>query len=344
MIQAHLDTVEFQPSSVFAGGWIFHHAIPIERISVLVGEYVLSGEVFLTDRPDVQEAFKNEPFRDNALRSGFKFQAPIDFQPTDPKNVLLTILPFTAEGPLRAFHTLYCDILNEEARRPQPPVHLKMRIGGEANYTQIGVTILSYILTYVGAYKSLSEFGRVLDWGCGAGRVARHLTKCINPTDVYGCDIDPEAIRWAQENLAASNFEVIPIRPPTSYEAAFFDVVYGISVMTHLDEPTQLLWLAELRRITRPGAILLLSVISEPMRQANMPEYLRDEFERKGFAAYVPSYEKEQGFSEFSEEGYYKEAYHSIEYIQRVWGEFFTVEEHVKTTGQDLILLRRNAV
>ena len=313
----------------------------IERISVFLGDCVLATDVFLTARPDVQEHFKNEPFCKSALCSGFKLQAPTDFRQTDPSNILITILPFTADGPLRAIHVLYCDVRTDEASCPQPPPHLKMRVGGEANYTQIGLSILSYILTHVGTYKSFAEFGRVLDWGCGAGRVTRHLAKCMDPANIYGCDIDPEAIHWAQENLAPSHFAVIPTHPPTAYESAFFDVVYGISVMTHLDEPTQFQWLAELRRITRPGAIVLLSVISEPMRDATMPAFLRSDFDREGFAAYVPGYEKEQGFREFSEEGYYKEAYHGIAYIQRTWGAFFTIEEHVKTTGQDLILLRR---
>ena len=345
VIQSHVDTVEFGPSSVQVAGWIFHPTIPIQRISVLIGNRVLATDVPFTDRPDVQECFKDAPFRsDNTLRSGFKFQAPADFQPADPYNVLVTILPFTAEGPLRAVYILYCNVPYDEASRPQPPSHLKMRIGGEVNYTQTGLATLSLILTHVATFRSLAGFGRVLDWGCGAGRVARHLAKCIDPADVHGCDIDPEAIRWAQENLAPSRFTAIPTHPPTAYECAFFDVVYGISVMTHLDEPTQLQWLAELRRITRPGAILLLSVISGPMREASMPAHLRSEFDSKGFAAYVPDYE--QSFREFSEEGYYKEAYHSIDYIQRVWGKFFTIEEHAKcliSTGQDLILLRRTA-
>jgi hypothetical protein len=74
-----------------------------------------------------------------------------------------------------------------------------------------------------------------------------------------------------------------------------------------------------------------------------MPANLRPEFKRTGFAAYTPGYEKEHGFQEFSEAGYYKEAYHSIEYIERVWGRYFSVEEHVRSTAQDLILLRRKS-
>lgn len=136
-------------------------------------------------------------------------------------------------------------------------------------------------------------------------------------------------------------FDAVPPNPPTKYESAFFDAVYGISVMTHLDEPTQFRWLEELRRITRPGAALLLSVLSETMRKARMPAQIQDEYDRKGFATFVPGYEKEHGFQEFSDQGYYKESFHSIEYIERVWSRYFSVEEYVKTYGQDMVLLRR---
>ena len=118
-----------------------------------------------------------------------------------------------------------------------------------------------------------------------------------------------------------------------------FDVVYGISVMTHLAEETQFQWLKELRRITRPGAILALSVIGENLRATNMPIELAGQFEQAGFAAQIPSYSNL--LAQYSHEEYYQEAYHSLDYIAAHWSRYFEVLECVETKYQDIILLRR---
>jgi SAM-dependent methyltransferase len=44
---------------------------------------------------------------------------------------------------------------------------------------------------------------------------------------------------------------------------AYFDFVFGYSVFTHLDEPTQMAWLAELRRVCAPGALVAVTVMGE---------------------------------------------------------------------------------
>jgi SAM-dependent methyltransferase len=343
VIYCNIEAVEFTRTTVHVRGWILHPTIPIERVSIRLGDRVLAADLFLSERSDVQKIYRPYAVHDRTCWAGFDFRADTDCPPENTHDALLAIIPSGADGPIRTVYGLYCDISYDEAHCSQPPAHLKQRIGGAENYLQTGVSTLGLILTGLAPYRSPAELGRVLDWGCGSGRVARQLAKCMDPAKIYGCDIDPEAIRWTRENLAPSHFSAISPHPPTAYEDGFFDTVYGISVMTHLDEPTQFQWLAELRRITQPGAVLLLSVMSDPMREAWMPAHLRPEFQSKGFAAYTPGYEKEHGFQEFSEKGYYKESYHSIGYIERVWGRFFTVEEHIRTHGQDLILLRRGA-
>jgi hypothetical protein len=109
--------------------------------------------------------------------------------------------------------------------------------------------------------------------------------------------------------------------------------------MTHLSEDTQLLWLEELKRIARPGAILALSVIGENLRAANMPDSVAHEFAQKGFASFVPNYS--DLLTESSHQGYYQESYHSLEYIGSVWSRYFDVLECRETKHQDIIILRK---
>jgi SAM-dependent methyltransferase len=48
--------------------------------------------------------------------------------------------------------------------------------------------------------------------------------------------------------------------PPLPYSGGYFDVVYCLSVFTHLSESMQDLWIGELRRILKPGGVLVLTV------------------------------------------------------------------------------------
>jgi len=190
----------------------------------------------------------------------------------------------------------------------------------------------------VGKFKPDFQSGAVLDWGCCCGRLISQMRKFVPPANLYGCDIDSAAIDWNRENISGPHFLRVEPYPPTPYADRSFDVVYGISVMTHLDEETQMLWLRELKRITRPSAILALSVIGEQLRATNMPASPEQQFAEKGFAAFVPSYS--DSLAEFSHPRYYKEAYHSVDYIAANWSRYFEVLEYVETKHQEIVILR----
>ncbi|MCW3087193.1 MAG: methyltransferase type 11, partial [Sediminibacterium sp.] len=74
----------------------------------------------------------------------------------------------------------------------------------------------------------------ILDWGCGAARIIRHLPALVPGAALYGCDINEEMITWdkAQHGEIAfttvNNFFTLPYAP------TFFDIVYGLSVLTHI--------------------------------------------------------------------------------------------------------------
>jgi SAM-dependent methyltransferase len=98
---------------------------------------------------------------------------------------------------------------------------------------------------------------RILDFGCGCGRLVRHLVQ--GGVDVVGVDPNGEAIAWCKRRLPGS-FLRLPSRPPLTLAASSFDAVVALSVFTHLSVPAQVLWLAELSRLLRPGGRLLVSL------------------------------------------------------------------------------------
>ena len=83
---------------------------------------------------------------------------------------------------------------------------------------------------------------RVLDFGCGCGRTLRWLLK--NETvEFYGVDVDREAIEWCTRHYTQAQFAINQPQPPLSFPDQFLDVVYCLSVFTHLNEPMQDAWM-----------------------------------------------------------------------------------------------------
>jgi SAM-dependent methyltransferase len=111
----------------------------------------------------------------------------------------------------------------------------------------------------------LEELEALLDLGCGCGRVARWWRDLEGPA-VYGCDYNRELVRWCQENLGFLDARHNRAKPPLPFEAGIFDLVYGISLFSHLRAEQQVGWLAEVRRVLKPGGLFLFTVMGDRFR------------------------------------------------------------------------------
>lgn len=157
-----------------------------------------------------------------------------------------------------------------------------------------------------GIGRPLPGFGDVLDFGCGCGRTLL----CLGDRPgcrLYGTDIDAQAIAWCRVHLGFARFTVNAPLPPLDYPATSFDLVYALSVFTHLDEERQLRWQAELRRVLRPGGVLALSVLGRRARE-DLPPEDRARIERAGFACLVTD-ERGGPFPEWNQNAYHTPAY-----------------------------------
>jgi SAM-dependent methyltransferase len=151
---------------------------------------------------------------------------------------------------------------------PVPPPELIVRVAGTPD---VGWFLESGRLGYesVRSHVPAGELESVLDFGCGCGRVTRYWREFRG--EVAGSDLSPEAIAWCRANLPFARFELNGLEPPLAFEAASFDLVYGLSVFTHLAVDTQRRWLDELRRVLRPGGYLLLTTHGERYRERLAP-------------------------------------------------------------------------
>ena len=232
----------------------------------------------------------------------------------------------------------------EEA--PWPPEESIKRVIGDTSSTRFaigGATIFKNLEHYLTEHgHSWSDFPDILDWGCGAGRVTRYLLSETG-SNVVGADIDADNIRWCQQSYAKGHFEVVPLRPPTGFPDNSFNLVIGLSVLTHLQESDQWVWLSELQRITRPGALLFLSVQGPTQFAYNgIPPILYRRLQQDGFIGlpHDPALD-----AVILDREYYRSALHSRSYIKERWGAYFDVLaiEDAIAGLQDFVVLRRRA-
>ena len=123
---------------------------------------------------------------------------------------------------------------------------------------------------------------RVLEWGCGPGRLIRTMAELLGERagTLTGTDYNPRTIAWCQANLPGIAFAENALMPPLPFADASFDAVYCFSVFTHLSEPVQLAWAAELRRVLAPGGLLICTTHGDRYRYL-----LTDPAEQRRYAA-----------------------------------------------------------
>lgn len=107
---------------------------------------------------------------------------------------------------------------------------------------------------------AIEDCGRLLDFGCGCGRVLRHWSTYPR-IEVHGSDHDAELVEWLQSGLPFVHAQRNEIAPPLTYPDDHFGVVYAVSVFTHMTDDLARAWMAELERVVRPGGLLLISAL-----------------------------------------------------------------------------------
>jgi SAM-dependent methyltransferase len=179
------------------------------------------------------------------------------------------------------------------------------------------------------------ELGSILDYGSGCGRVIRHWPAVTDAT-LFGSDYNPFLVEWCQQNLEMATFRINGIGPSLAFDDDSFDLVYSVSVFTHLTEPLQLPWMQELIRVTRPGGHLLLTLHGES--RADLLE--ADDRERFANGELVVSTNSVPGTSNCA-------AFHPDKYIRDVFAadlEVIAILPNGATFAQqDAVLLRKPA-
>ena len=160
---------------------------------------------------------------------------------------------------------------DREQAAPLPPRPLARRAGVPdqadviGSYRAVGRDSRTTILQLLDSAGFAFPGTRVLDFGCGSGKVMRHFLPEAEVCDLWGCDIDQRSVDWINAELhpplhAFANGEV----PPLGQPSASFHLVWSVSVFTHLTDHWAG-WLAELHRVLRPAGLAIVSFLGGAM-------------------------------------------------------------------------------
>ena len=152
-----------------------------------------------------------------------------------------------------------------------------------------------------------------LDFGCGSARVLRHFAAEAEQGEFFGCDIDQPSIEWDQANLSPPfKFFHSSLAPPLSLNAEALDLVWAMSVFTHIGDLWSD-WLVEMHRLLKLGGLLIASFLGEGMWEPLVGE---------------PYREDEVGMSVLQQwEGPDACVFHSEWWLREHWGRAFEVLE-----------------
>jgi SAM-dependent methyltransferase len=167
---------------------------------------------------------------------------------------------------------------------------------GSSGYSLL-VDSCAYIRTLESGINRFSgrsmDNAKILDFGCGWGRLIRLLYKFTAPENIYGCDPWDQSLKICEDdgikaNLAKSDY--LPKDLP--FPDVKFDFIYAYSVFTHLSEKAALAAVSACRKHIKDDGLLVITVRPKSYWEAHQPaqnhrvvkEDMISDHESKGFA------------------------------------------------------------
>jgi 2-polyprenyl-3-methyl-5-hydroxy-6-metoxy-1,4-benzoquinol methylase len=337
--RGHFEEIHADDRVCRVSGWMLNPSVAVDLFEVAVDGTVLISEAPRA-RPDVKQLYSWIPHAD---RSGFQFVLP-----AVPTGAIVV------RGRNRGnIATELRSAVSTTVSPADPPPALIRRVTGQDRLPMFraeGLHWSAEFSDFVARHTPDTRVGRLLDWGCGCGRLTVPLLEHHTGADIHGCDIDEEAIAWCRSHLPQARFETIAPYPPTPYPSASFDVVIAASVFTHLSRHTQSMWLEELKRIVRPGGIVVASVhgrfaASFAFRSLDLNlegrlwhYWLASTMAAKGFVDL-----EDRSFDGVVPDKYYRRSFQTPRFTMRTWSRQFSILEYVEGAlgYQDIVVMRR---
>jgi ubiquinone/menaquinone biosynthesis C-methylase UbiE len=220
---------------------------------------------------------------------------------------------------------------------PLPPQDLWAGYGVTAecflNSGQIDVDNMKKILDASGFRFHAGS--RMLDFGCGSGRMMRWFDDIADRSEIWGVDISARHILWCQQHLSPPfKLATVTTAPHLPFEDGYFDLIYCGSVFTHIADLADA-WLLELKRIVRPEGRLYITVHDKHSADLimNHPEKVYSDGLPAdiAFRSELVDFDKSEKFMKVDFQmvvlgrGPESQVFYDIDYLDRHWGRMLNV-------------------
>jgi SAM-dependent methyltransferase len=105
--------------------------------------------------------------------------------------------------------------------------------------------------------KSLAA-GQIFDFGSGIGNSVPFFRQYFGQSELHCGDISARSIEVAQARFPGGQEKYVLIGNAIPLPAQSQDIVFSACVFHHIPREDHQYWLAELRRVTRPGGLLVI--------------------------------------------------------------------------------------
>lgn len=101
---------------------------------------------------------------------------------------------------------------------------------------------------------------RVLDFGCGYGRILRAMYYFNDPVNLFGCDPWDESLKVCRQDRMLGNLAPSEYLPTSLPFEGHFDLIYAFSVFTHLSERAAVQSMRVLSDALAPDGVIVITI------------------------------------------------------------------------------------
>ena len=177
----------------------------------------------------------------------------------------------------------------------------------------------------------------ILDWGCGPGRIIRHLPEVINNNcEFYGTDYNRKSIDWCSQNLSGISFNKNQLTAQLPYDDNHMDIIYGISIFTHLSEQMHYDWFNELHRVLKPGGIMLLSMHGDNFK-VKLTEHELSQYNKGQIIVRSTTNEGHRTYAAFHPKAFVESLFKDVDILEHI----VQKSDHKNWVPQDIWIVRK---
>lgn len=203
---------------------------------------------------------------------------------------------FTVQNSLRNLpDEVWLDYLLHEKDIPEklrkiipvmPSEQVQLHFTGACGRTTLiqSLDFFNLALRYIVEQKTGQlQHKKLLDFGCGWGRITRMWLKVIPGKNIFAVDPMPEMINLCKSTIPQVNFiHTNPAPPISNFKPGTFDILTAYSVFSHLNKEYVNLWFSEFARLVKKDGLLFITT-----RSRSFISHLQSLREQNNYADYA---------------------------------------------------------